>query len=299
MINQRDPFGQPILYGSPYYAPGTYQEGMPLPPAAGAMTGIQGQQIPTTAQPQAPTGVAPTVPAAPKKDPIPAAPPEPYRGFSKADASKMRMADITAASKSLEEDQKAKKMLAVEIQDIDRFRYLNKQSETGPMTGAGPIGAARRLLGDKELQEMQSITDKLTPGMRQGLPGSASENDTRMFASATVGTGKDAEVNESVGTGLKTSRQNAIDFTDFKQEYFDKNQTLRGAEVKWNEYLEANPIFDPNAPSGSYELNPNRQGYKDHFSGKWTPKTVRYGGKKIRITDPKKYKAFLKDTGQE
>jgi hypothetical protein len=301
MINQRDPFGQPILYGSPYYAPGTYQEGMPLPPVGAPTAGIPGQQIPSpqsAADVPALSATQPAAPAPDTKEQIPAAPPERLIGLSKQDQAKVRMADYSASNKSLAEMQQAKMQDQSFIKDIDRFLSLNQEVETGPIAGSSLVAGVRGVT-DPNLQEMESISNKLTPMMRQGMPGAASDRDVAMFRGATVGLTKNREANKNVGLGLKTSRQNAIERTNFMQEYFDKNTTLRGADTKWAEYLESNPIFDPEAPDGSYELNPNRQEYKDYFSGKWSPKTIRFGGKKYQFKDQKKYNAWLKAAGQK
>jgi len=156
------------------------------------------------------------------------------------------------------------KTYADTLGDIDRFLYLNKSNYTGKVMDV-PGAKAVRSLADADFQEMQSITDKMTPGMRQGLPGSASERDTAMFRSATLGTNKDPEANENVGLGLKVSKQNGLDKIEFMKDYKLVNQHLEGAGSKWNQYIEANPIFDPNAETGSYTLNNDRMTYKKYF----------------------------------
>jgi len=37
-------------------------------------------------------------------------------------------------------------------------------------------------------------------------------------------------------------------------------------DAAWQAYLEANKIFDPEAPMGEYKLNPARKGYKEWFA---------------------------------
>jgi len=77
------------------------------------------------------------------------------------------------------------------------------------------------------------------------------------------------------------------------EEYFTQNQHLNGAEQKWKEYIEANPIFDPDpALEGQYALNKSRQGYKEYFSGGGQGQ----GGRSRRSTDaPTPPPGFVKD----
>lgn len=293
MYDPRDPSQTMQTMGGTYQPPGFYEQG------GGAPSGLP-QQLP----PSAPFGAVPPVQRPitqdiqPTKEAIPTAPAAPYGQLSPKDRAVMTMDDIKKSSASLEGMQKQKITDKSFIGDIDRFLLLNQEVETGKIAGSGIIAGIRGVT-DPKLQEMESIANKLTPAMRQGMPGAASDRDVAMFASATVGLTKDREANKNVGLGLKVSRQNSIERANFMQEYFDKNQTLRGAEVKWAEYIESNPIFDPEAQEGSYDLNPNRQEYKSYFKGDWSPKTVRFGGKKYIFKDQKKYNAWIKATGQK
>lgn len=161
--------------------------------------------------------------------------------------------------------------------DLERFIFLNEKTKTG--------AAYDNVIGSKvggwlsdNVREMASLTDKLTPGMRQGLPGAASEKDVQMFRNATVGIGKNYRVNKDVATGLRAANQNIIDRQQFMQDYLaEHGGHLRGSERAWNEYLEANPIFDPDTPDGSFILNGNRQSYRDWSSKKTLPNKTSQG----------------------
>ncbi|VAX07959.1 hypothetical protein MNBD_ALPHA03-1279 [hydrothermal vent metagenome] len=155
---------------------------------------------------------------------------------------------------------------------LDRFVQLNETNRTGaeyniPLVGAA-IGGARGL-GDSEFQEMESITSALTPQMRQGLPGAASERDVQMFRRATVSVGKNYEANKNISNGLKAANQNKIDRANFYAGYRDSRGHLRGAEKEWKEYLKANPIFD--LEKDDYSLNGNRKTYEQWKEQKENP----------------------------
>lgn len=158
------------------------------------------------------------------------------------------------------------------INDLDRFMFLNESTETGAkykVPGAQFVGTA---ISD-EVAEMKSITDKMTPMMRQGMPGAASDRDVAMFRGATVGLEKPKPANANIAVGLKAAHQNKVDRANFLAEYVTEYGHDRGADAKWKQYLEANPIFDHNAPKGSYKLNENRMGFQE-----W----LQSGGKRIQ-----------------
>ena len=115
--------------------------------------------------------------------------------------------------------------------------------------------------------EALTIVDMMTPLMRQGLPGAASDRDVAMFRGATVGVDKAPQANRNIAAGLMASRQNLIERDQFDQTYFDQNKHLQGADRAWQSYLNANPIFDHDAAKGSYVLNPNRVDWRDYFAG--------------------------------
>jgi len=147
--------------------------------------------------------------------------------------------------------------------DIGRFLFLNEKTETGGQYG---LWGAKGLTSafDPEFAEMRSLSDKLTPAMRQGMPGAASDRDVAMFKSGTVGVERDYEANLNIGQGLKAAAQNKVDKAAFFDNYHNERGHTRGANEEWKNYLEANPIFDHEAGKGSYELNENRQTWQEY-----------------------------------
>ncbi len=149
------------------------------------------------------------------------------------------------------------------INDLDRFVEL--------MDADGGTGGAYRLplgLGDvvaafdEEGSQMKAISDKLTPRMRQGMPGAASDRDVAMFRGSTVSLDKPTEANRKIAMGFKVANQNLLDRREFRQAYFGKNGHVQGADALWKRYLEANPIFKNN----KYEMNDKRKTWREFFS---------------------------------
>lgn len=148
---------------------------------------------------------------------------------------------------------------------VARFIQLNEGTSTGPQYSIpifGSIGKGYKNITDPAFQEMTSISDYLTPLMRNGLPGSASDTDTKMFRGAAVGVEKLPQANKNIATGLLSVSQNIIDRANFLSDYASQHGYIRGANKEWNAYLRANPIFDPDATKTDYKLNPHRLSYQ-------------------------------------
>lgn len=160
------------------------------------------------------------------------------------------------------------------INDLDRFLFLNENNSTGGryrIPGAKAIGSAI----SEDVSEMSGISDRLTPLMRQGLPGAASDRDVAMFRGGTVGLEKQPEANKNIALGLKAAHQNKLDKANFLANYVTQRGYSRNAEAEWRKYLNANPIFDHNAPKGSYALNQNRISYDEWVnSGMTAPSSM-------------------------
>ena len=148
------------------------------------------------------------------------------------------------------------------INDLDRFLFLNERSPTG---GKFKIPGAKSVATgfSEDYAEMQGISDRLTPMMRQGLPGAASDRDVAMFRGGTVTLEKQPEANKNIALGLKIAHQNKIDRANFLAKYVTDKGYSRKADAEWRAYLNANPIFDHSQPKGSFVLNPNRMSYEE------------------------------------
>lgn len=149
---------------------------------------------------------------------------------------------------------------------LDRFIFLNQTNETGGFTGNAVTSTIRQPF-DAEFSEMASIINEITPQMRQGMPGAASDRDVAMFKGATVGVNKPLEANQNIAKAVQVAAQNKRDQVAFFEDYRLNNGHVVGAKKAWREYLEANPIFDPNTKKGSYKLNETRLSYQEHFGG--------------------------------
>lgn len=154
--------------------------------------------------------------------------------------------------------------------DLNRFGQLQDVQKTGGIYSLPLVGGlARGIAGvfDPEVREMQSLSDKIAPTMRQPGSGATSDFDARMFQSATVGVDKDPQTNRNIIAGRKAAQQLQQDRLAFTEAYATANGgSLRGADQHWQRYLDANPIFDP-TNTQTPTINPNRQPFQKFFAG--------------------------------
>lgn len=155
-------------------------------------------------------------------------------------------------------------------QDLGRFGQLLNQKPTGGVYGAPVIGPIARQVGawlNPNISEMQAIADRITPQMRQPGSGATSDFDARMFQSATVGVGKPVEANRNIIQAADAWQKLQADRLAFMEAYATANGgSLRGADQYWQQYVTANPIFDPKSPDAP-KLNAGRQTYQQFFGG--------------------------------
>jgi hypothetical protein len=154
--------------------------------------------------------------------------------------------------------------------DLNRFGQLQDVQKTGGIYSLPLVGGlARGVAGvfDPEVREMQSLSDKIAPTMRQPGSGATSDFDARMFQSATVGVDKDPQTNRNIIAGRRAAQQLQQDRLAFMEAYATANGgSLRGADQHWQSYLDANPIFDP-TNTKTPTLNQNRQPFQKFFGG--------------------------------
>ena len=221
-------------------------------------------------------------------------PPTVGRGLPPKVAGDVVKADATGALKELGAMREQMKPLNDMAEMATRFGNLLEKQDTGGflrrIPGAGTLEGAFV----PEIQEMQALTDRITPLMRAGMPGAASDTDVRMFRGATFGPDKDPEVNRNIITGMKSAAQNAQDRLAFMEAYVGQTNTLRGANEAWQDYLNANPIFDPNGNPSMPTLNANRQSWREYF----TPKKTGQNAKPLSAAEREEYDRLRKELGQ-
>lgn len=197
---------------------------------------------------------------------IPSMAPTPWAGLSTKAQLAMQKAEETAGNKALAGSDAGVQQAQDLERQLDRFMELNKEHSTGPMQ---KVPVIKQITGlEPDSIEMDKISSKIGPLMRQPGMGRMTNLDLQTFLNSTVGRDKPYQVNQDIVTGTKAALHNQLDFDEFQNNYMAVHGHLKGSQEAWNQYLRDNPIFDPKKPVGSYQLNPVRQDYKTYFRTK-------------------------------
>lgn len=175
------------------------------------------------------------------------------------------------ARKSLESDdmQQSRTRATSNIQDSNRWLELQNEQKTGGWQSLPIIRGVSNYV-DPQFSEMESISARLTPQQRVPSSGATSDFDAKMFQRATMGVDKPADTNRSIADAMRLAGQRELEYQDFMSKYAEINGTLDGAQQRWTDYSNKNPIFDPN--SADFKINPSRITFQQYFgSGARTP----------------------------
>lgn len=181
------------------------------------------------------------------------------------DANKVKATEISRGAKEIEKDVDAAAKAQSVARDAKRFMELNAKIPTGGLMDRMALTRWAQSMGN-EYAELEAITARLVPGMREPGTGASSDLDVKMFERGTVGVDKPKKANENIAKAIQAKAQQAQEYADFRQTYLEQNGTLQGADRHWKEYVNANPIFQPE--SKDFDLNPKRKAWTEHFKGK-------------------------------
>jgi len=201
--------------------------------------------------------------------------PDPYAGMDKVGRRQARQ----IYEKKVDKEQENSTQYQSAIDRMKRFQQLNEEAKNN-IIGTGPIAGKLPNISEG-MQEMDTIASEIIPQMRVPGSGSTSDFDARMFTKATVGTGKDYEVNKNVSNAYILSKQNQMAKADFLEAYLTAHGHLRGAEQQWKKYLNDNPIFSPDAGNAKkFVLNPDRKDWQTYFGAASSGNSATHAGEK-------------------
>jgi hypothetical protein len=245
--------------------------------AAASRALANNRNAPAAPAPGAPVPVAPGAPVVDERAElaqrlgVPVAERDPYAGMSPRSAEAFKRSLYTAADKKMNEFAEASTAARGMAQDAKRFVELQ-----GSVSMQGPI-AGRVMALSSDAQDMDAITARITPQMRQPGSGATSDFDAKMFQMATVGRTKNEGANKAIADGIVLNSQVTQEREQFMRDYLTVNGHLDGAERQWKRYADANPIFDPKSPKVP-TLNPARVPYQQFFGGAQAPAAPPAGG---------------------
>lgn len=130
------------------------------------------------------------------------------------------------------------------MQDVDRFMSLNKEQPSGGLLGL-PIVRDVQGLFDPEVSEMNAINNRLTPAQREPGSGAMSNADVAMYRSSVIGYDKPGSTNSKIGARTRAGALRQKEYAAFLDYYARVNGTINGAQEQWDEYKEAEPVYEP------------------------------------------------------
>lgn len=221
---------------------------------------------------------------------VPANVPDPWAGMPTRTKLAAQAAEQRNGQKLLDAYPAADAQIQNALRSIDEFQALNARTHTGPELGAmrvagvhaGFHGAGAELSQEhglninpfswmpsfnSDIQRMDKIANNLV-GLaipEKGF-GRVTNMDMGIFQRGMLSIERGRPTNDAIAQALKVRLQNDLDRHEFDQNYFQTHGHLRGAESAWNQYLNANPIFDPKTAKSTHpQLNPNRMRYDEWF----------------------------------
>jgi hypothetical protein len=194
---------------------------------------------------------------------VPTTAPYPWQGLSTKQQTAAMQAERAKALTELQKSDEAVLQNRLVEDSLDRFMFLNHRTATSSWQGVPGIHFATGFGDDSK--EMDKISSRLGPLMRQPGMGRMTNYDLQTFMASTVGRDKPFAVNNSIAQFQKASIDNQMAYNEFAHNYFAVHKTLEGARDVWDSYLDKNPVWDPKATPGSMTPNKARQDYKSYF----------------------------------
>lgn len=202
---------------------------------------------------------------------IPLDEPNPYYGVTQKQKDKMSAGEQKVAEKILADHEKELAGANETIQNVKAFMDDNsRENNTLYNKTAGHVTWLPGVPGRDDIADMQRIANKLIPAMRQGTGISRVTNmDMQIFKGSTLNPSQPQEVNRRIAAGLQTAAEDALEKKSFLENYFVGHGNLRNADKRWQEYVDANPIFDPTKSTPSNPvINNDRPSWQDYFRGR-------------------------------
>jgi len=149
---------------------------------------------------------------------------------------------------------------------LKRVNALLEKLPTGPISGSDFAVETQKVLGTDGYGEVQALLAEFARSMRQPGEGTVSDFDAAQFLKAIPNLQNGRVDNVNISKGIEENLRQQAEFGEFRKAMVGY-AGLQGdavASAKWQEYLEANPIFDP-AKADTPTINPNRQTWQQYF----------------------------------
>lgn len=125
------------------------------------------------------------------------------------------------------------------LPDLDRFEELNRTENTGGWNQrlGQFFGDMPEIFPDNGVDEMRSITDRLTPQQRPPGSGTTSDFDAAMFRGSLPHRGRGGNANSQVIANLRRQARDAQEYAEFLDWYWPQGGSTSGATEAWGQYM--------------------------------------------------------------
>lgn len=172
----------------------------------------------------------------------------PWQNLPPARADQMRQRAFEQGQKYLQDNASIVNQGAENMQLLEKFGELNRQSRTGSLY-EGPLSSfmPESLRGTDE-RVMQSITSDLAPKKRLAGSGTTSDKDIALYLESLPSIAKGGDVNQQIRENYRKQYEKASAKLQFMQNYFDQYGHLNGADAIWQQQ---NKVVNQNPAAGA------------------------------------------------
>lgn len=172
----------------------------------------------------------------------------PWQGLPPARADQMRQRAFEQGQKYLQDNAAIVGQGAENMQLLEKFGELNRQSRTGALYEGSLASFMPESLRGTDEKIMQSITSDLAPKKRLAGSGTTSDKDIALYLESLPSIAKSGDVNQQIRENYRKQYERANAKLQFMQNYFDQYGHLNGADAIWQQQ---NKVVNQNPPAGA------------------------------------------------
>lgn len=201
------------------------------------------------------------------KEGVPIETPDVFAGLEPKFKGQLEISLKKESFKLLNEDNKTAKSARDTINSYNRAeKLLDEGLTTYGIRGVGAFGVKPLVMFSPKAKEFVSISSYLVPRMRAVGSGQTSDFDAKMFQASTIDINNPVETNKNIIRAARQKEELVVERNKFLNKYFNVHGNTVGAEEAWLNYLNDNPIFDPEKQD--FSLNQNRLTPQQYFMQK-------------------------------
>ena len=133
----------------------------------------------------------------------------------------------------LSEQRSAAQQAAEAERASQRFLELNRKQGTGEIYSLPGVSELRGAF-DPNMSEMEALTNRMAPALRQPGSGAMSDKDLALFKKSIPNPNFPGPTNQRLAQGISQGAQRQRDYVAFLERYARQNGTIVGAQEQWD-----------------------------------------------------------------